>query len=274
MNDQEKAQEKGRRLEAAQDAIRAEIKRQMVAKNWTVDDLARAVAPAPDRLAAYLDVAPAELEERHIETVERALVAEGLSLTARRRRLSALNRFVGYMRDGCEQPSLGPRLLRASRRSSPLDHLLIGLIYLAGLRLQEIAHLEGRDIRVRKELLTTRLGYRIVPVHPVLREIVRSMRHHVPLVAFRPVMPGINGFAVNARTLHGRFQRLVERAGLRGVKPDALRREVSMFLISDGTPRGLVKSFLGKDRGQPLAPRKGKLADLTCLRQRLEKLPT
>jgi integrase len=225
------------------------------------------------RLAASLDIGPGEVGAEHLEVIEGVLLDQGLGLNARRRRLSAFNRFIAFMKSAMSSPYVGPGILRAAMRSAPLDHLLVGLVYLGGLRLQEIAHLEGRDIRTRKGTITTRLSYRIVPLHPYLRDIVQGMRYQLPLASFRPVMPGINGFFVNARTLHGRFQRMVDRAGMSGVKPEMLRREVSRFLITQGTPRGLVKSFLGTDRGKPLAPRRGRMADLTCLRNRLEKLP-
>ena len=226
------------------------------------------------RMAVMLNLDPGEVRTGHAPIVEEALREEGLALSARRRRLSALNCFIEFMRNRSIGPHLGPRILRAAMRSAPLDHLLIGLVYLGALRLQEIAHLEGRDIRLRKGTITSRLGYRIIPLHPYLRDIVIGMRYQLPLASYRPVMPGINGFSVNARTLHGRFQRMAVRADMGGMKPDTLRREVSRFLMTRRTPPGLVQSFLGKDRGRPLAPRRGRMVDLTCLRERIEMLPT
>ena len=225
------------------------------------------------RIAGHLGLRPVELRPVHRETVERMLESLPMSPASRRRRLSAFGRFLTFMLHDRGEPHLGPQLLRAIVRMSPLDNLLVALVYLGGFRLMEIAHMEGRDIRIKKGVITSRLGYRLIPMHPRLREILMSMRGHTPLSPYRPLLPGVGGFRVNARTLHGRFQRVAARARMSGLKPDVLRRETSLFLIGLGTPPGLVKAFLGKDRGEPLAPRKGRLADLSCLRSRLERLP-
>jgi integrase len=225
------------------------------------------------RMATLVQVPPLALGEEHRGLVEAALEGEGMTLAARRRRLSAFNRFLAFMRTRREPVLVGPAVFEAAGNVSPSDQLLVGLVYLGCLRLAEVAHLEGRDVRLRKATLTTRLGYRILPLHPRLAEVVRGMRFHAPLATYRPVLPGIAGFPVNARTLHGRFQRLAAASGHVGLKPDALRREMSRFLIHDGAPPGLVKAFLGKERQEPLAPRRGRLLDLTCLRERLGRVP-
>ena len=43
--------------------------------------------------------------------------------------------------------------------------------------------------------------------------------------------------------------------------------------MAAGTPQGLVAAFLARDRGRPVAPRRGRFLDLTCLEPRLETLP-
>lgn len=225
------------------------------------------------RLGVRLGIPPEQLGSRHLKDADAVLQQEGLSLAARRRRLSALGRFLEFQAARHRPKPLGPRVLQAVADQSPLDRLLVALVYLAGLRLPEVAGLEGRDIQLKKEVLTTRLGYRRLPLHPCLKTELVALRTVLPLAAYRPVVSGANGFAVNARTLHGRFQRLMGRVDMPQVKPEALRREVAVYLMTRGVPPGLVTAFLGRDRGRPVAPRKGRLVDLTCLRDRLANLP-
>jgi hypothetical protein len=57
------------------------------------------------------------------------------------------------------------------------------------------------------------------------------------------------------------------------VRPDDLRRDVAAHLIAEGTPMGLVAAFLARDRGRPVAPRRGRMLDLECIAPRLDRLP-
>ncbi len=225
------------------------------------------------RLGNYLDIGPGELTSDHFPVISGLLEAEGVSLGVRRRRLSAYARFLEWQEAEAERPRVGPALLAAATFLDPPERAMLGLIYLGGLRLTEVAALEGRDIRTRKRSLLTRTGYRIVPLHPRLHRILLDLRRLFPFVTYRPLIPGADGFPLNSRTLHGRFQRIVAAAGFPELKPDALRREAAAFLAREGTPAGLVHAFLGKDRGRPLAPRHGRLVDLTCLADRLSRLP-
>ena len=225
------------------------------------------------RLGLELDLSPDDVRGEHLETVEEILVRCGVGKTARRRRLSAFNRFLAYQLTRRALPVAGPSMLRAAAQSSPVDHLLVALVYLGGLRLAEIVHLEGRDVRMKKVTLTSRLGYRLIPMHDHLHRVLGGLRDHQPIAAHRPIMQGAKGFPVNTRTLHGRFQRIAKRAGLVRVKPDVLRRETAAHLIGEGAPRGMVQAWLGNDRGELLAPRKGRLSDLTSLRPRLSSVP-
>jgi hypothetical protein len=73
--------------------------------------------------------------------------------------------------------------------------------------------------------------------------------------------------------MHARFRRIVRRLGWPVLRPDEVRRDVAAHLMSTGTPQGLVAAFLARDRGRPVAPRRGRFLDLTCLESRLETLP-
>ena len=151
--------------------------------------------------------------------------------------------------------------------------MLLGLIIATGARLIEIPAMERRDIRLKNNTVRIRSGLRILPLHPSLRDLFEQVRNEVPLVPFRPLLPGINGFPVNARTMHARFRRLARRLGYPTLRPDEVRRDVAAHLITMGTPHGLVAAFLARDRGRPVAPRRGGFLDLTCLEPRLIQLP-
>ncbi|MAG56817.1 MAG: hypothetical protein CMJ83_11040, partial [Planctomycetes bacterium] len=225
-------------------------------------------------LGAYLDLEPTRLDETHLRQMERILETEGMPLHARRRRVSAWRKFLRFLHERTSALGLGAALIQTAKRESHGDRLLLGLVALVGLRLCEIAALEGRDIRPRKRQIVSRFGFRIVPLHPWIESLFIEARRREPIAAYRPLLPGPNGFPVNARTLHSRFSRTMTRLGHPGLKPDTLRREASELLTRMGTPPGLVQAFLGKDRGRPIAPRRGRLVDLTCLRDRINRLPT
>lgn len=232
------------------------------------------------RFGAWLGVDLDAFGDRHLVDAEVFLNAEGIEEVAKRRRRSAYTRFLDFLkrRRGEVDPRSGApgcasALLASFGTLPPADRVLFALVYFAGLRLTEIGNLEGRDIRFRQGHLVSRLGYRLVPLHPRLTQILDDARNVLPFAPFRPILPGLNGFALNARTLHARFQRLARRVGFPGVRPETLRREASSWLLQNGTPPGLVRAFLGRDRGRPIAPRRGRFVDLSCLGDRLRRLP-
>lgn len=225
------------------------------------------------RLASWLDLAPHDLEPRHLMLADEVMARDGLDLAARRRRRSAYQRFLVFLDGQRIREPLAPGLLQKARMLPAGDRLLFGLTCLSGLRLVEISQIEGRDIRLRKGIITCRSGYRILPLHPALRALILEVRREHPLVAFRPILPGLNGYVLNGRTLHSRFHRAAAKLGFAGLRPDDLRREVSEFLMRLGTPPALVRAFLGKDRGRPVAPRHGRFLDLTCLADRVARIP-
>lgn len=211
--------------------------------------------------------------KENLRKAEAALESLGQNLAARRRRLSAYAKFLRFL--GAERRPLRPAhaLWEAAAKASPFDRLLLALVYGAGLRLVEISHLEGRDLRMRQGILQTRVGCRILPIHRYVRLAYEAVRSLDELPHFRPILQGHQGFALNTRTLHARFQRLMARLGWRDLRPDILRRQAAAELTELGTPRGLVRAFLGKDRGKPIAPRKGRFLDLTSLAERFARMP-
>lgn len=225
------------------------------------------------RLALCVNVEPSELSEEHLGQMDGCLVTEGISEQGRRRRISAYRKFMEWRDERLVRDPVAPEIYRLCEAEDWADRVVVGFLYLTGLRLVEIAGLEGRDVRRRKGLVTTRRGARHVPLHPELVELVNELRVSGVLAPYAPLIPGPRGFPVTARTLHSRFHRLMKRIGHDRVKPGDLRRDGAHGLARMHTPEGLLKAFLCKDRGRITAPRKGRFVDLECLRDRIARLP-
>lgn len=226
-----------------------------------------------ERLRAEVDAAPAELRPADVDRTLAAWAAGGMSAGILRRKRSALRGFLAFLGRSEERTLPAAEAWSRLMRLAAPDRLMVALVAAAGARLHELCALEGRDLRSRSGVVRFREGLRIVPMHPALRLVVDDARREMPLVAFRPVLPGHNGFAVNTRTMHARFRRAAIRLGAPDLRPDDLRRELAAHLTARETPQGLVAAFLARDRGRPLAPRRGGLADLTCLSERIASYP-
>jgi site-specific recombinase XerC len=224
------------------------------------------------QLSTLMPVTPAQLDEGVIDDAWMALRRAGFGAAVLRRKRAAHHSFMQFLRERHRQEPLSVTLWNRAADEPAADRVLLGLLITAGVRLIEIPGMEGRDIRLKSNTIRIRNGLRILPLHPALRELFENVRNEVPLVPFRPLLPGINGFPVNARTMHARFRRLARRLGFPALRPDEVRRDVAAHLMALGTPQGLVAAFLARDRGRPVAPRRSGFLDLTCLEPRLGQL--
>lgn len=226
-----------------------------------------------ERLRRAVAVAPGELSTEHVDAALAAWTEEGLAPGLVRRKRSALRCFLAFLGRACER-TCGAADLWVRMRHAPVgDRLLLGFVAAAGARLTELCALEGRDVKTRSGVVRLRTGMRIVPMHPALRKLLDDARFESPGAPFRPVLGGHHGFPVNSRTMHARFRRATARLGVPDLRPDDLRRELAAHLAAEKTPPGLVAAFLARDRGRPLAPRRGTLADLSCLAERIASYP-
>jgi integrase len=225
------------------------------------------------QLSTLVKVEPAKLDARVLAEACELLRRAGFGSAVLRRKRAAHHAFAQFVRERHRREPICVALWRSALHEPPADRVLLGLIVAAGVRLSEIPSMEGRDVRPRSGTLRIRAGLRILPLHPALRSLFDEVRAEVPLVPFRPLLPGANGFPVNARTMHARFRRLARRLGFGNLRPDEVRRDVAAHLVASGTPPGLVAAFLARDRGRPVAPRRGRFLDLTCLEPRLAQLP-
>lgn len=225
------------------------------------------------QLSTIARVVPDDLDESVLDEAWFALKRASFGAAVLRRKRAAHHSFLQFLRERRRPEPLAVSLWKRACGEPAADRVLLGLIIAAGVRLTELPSMEGRDIRLRSGTVRIRRGMRILPMHPALRDLFEASRIEVPLVPFRPLLPGVNGFPVNSRTMHARFRRIVRRLGWPALRPDEVRRDVAAHLMSSGTPQGLVAAFLARDRGRPVAPRRGRFLDLTCLESRLETLP-
>lgn len=228
------------------------------------------------RLGARQGLLPQDKDvQRALSEAARLDALEGLQAAALRRRAAAYHRFFRWLEQHEEQEGpVGGLLVERLDRVPVEDRVLVGLLYFAGLRLREIATLEGRDLRERAGVVRCRSGWRELPMHPRLAVWLDELRQELPRMPYRPILPGQRGFPASPRTLHARFARCVAAVGLDGaIKPDRLRREAAAHLRASGACAGLVQGFLGVDRGRAVAARKGMLLNLAALRHAIRTLP-
>jgi|GEM_PF-6253667 len=223
-------------------------------------------------LATLVNARPEEINAEHVVHARRHDVQQGIAVRTRRRRASAWSLFRRRLLATAEDQALLAKLSASDHFLAPQDRLLMALTALAGLRPAEITALQGRDINLRAGVLRARLGSRLIPMHPVLIDAIRAATRERPLQSYRPLLAGPQGHALGERTIHGRFQRIVKAMGIVGLKPAELRRGAARRLRAAGTPSTLVRAFLGLERDQPLAPRRGAYLELGCMRERILQL--
>lgn len=224
------------------------------------------------RLATLVHARPEAITEEHVAHARRMDVQQGVALRTRRRRASAWSLFRRRFLGAVEDSALLRKIADPALAISVDDRLLLALVALAGLRPAEIAGLQGRDVNLRDGVLRARQGWRRIPMHPVLMEALRACMAVRPFQSFRPLLAGPAGHALGERTLHGRFRRIAKVIEEPGLKPADLRRGAARRLRAAGTPGTLVRAFLGLERDEPLAPRKGAYLELGCMRERILQL--
>lgn len=217
-----------------------------------------------------MHVEPEEVNSSHIDAVVPSLVRLGCGDAVIRRKKAAIHSFVLWRVAVATGRPLGASVWQRVQSEPVQDRLLIALLLFTGVRLSQVTTIEGRDIRLKAGSVTFRNAWRILPLHPHLRALVNEMKASMPIASYRPIIQSPRGFSLHERTLHARFRKLVEKLGFPQAKPEDLRRETASHLLKAGTPDGLVSAFLGRDRGLPVAPRKGKYIDLRCLKPRLD----
>ncbi len=222
------------------------------------------------QFAHFIPVEPDQVAPAHIDALVPHLLQLGCGDAVVRRKKAAVAGFIAWKNSAERGGGTGSLVWDRMRGESGEDRILVGLLLFTGVRLSHAGGVEGRDVRLKSESITFRNAWKILPLHPKLRDLFLELRHEFPLATYRPVIPSPRGFSLHERTLHARFRRLMRRIGMPRIRPEDLRREAAAHLLRQGTPDGLVSAFLGRDRGLPVAPRKGRFIDLRCLKPRLD----
>jgi len=126
------------------------------------------------------------------------------------------------------------------------EHTSFHLLAFAGLRLVELASLRWGDVNLVDEQihLTGKGGkFRLVPLHPVLRDVLverASTARHTE------VLPGAHGHALVPTTLGRDIRALVTRAGVEIDSPShAFRRTIATTMYEHGVRTRVIERIMG-----------------------------
>lgn len=126
------------------------------------------------------------------------------------------------------------------------EELAFFLFAFAGLRLGEVAALEWRQVEFERwQLRLAGKGskLRLVPLHPVLTELLREQQARS---GRERIVGTINGQALSANTLGRSVRALVDRAGVEVEQPShAFRRTVATVMYENGVRARVIERIMG-----------------------------
>jgi integrase/recombinase XerD len=127
------------------------------------------------------------------------------------------------------------------------EELVFFLFAFAGLRLGEVAALGGRQVEFERwQLRLAGKGgkLRLVPLHPVLSELLREQRARSG--SREQVLGTLNGQRLAANTLGRSVRELVDRAGVEIEQPShAFRRTVATVMNEHGVRARVIERIMG-----------------------------
>ena len=133
------------------------------------------------------------------------------------------------------------------------DYLMVALLYVTGLRREEISRVKTGDIDISRGLITT-VGkgnkQRIVPVGDTtlseLREYLVKRGDHCALTGSQSPMLLLNrnGSALSLRSIDRRVKQFAKGAGM-SFTPHTLRHSFATHLLENGADLMLIKEILG-----------------------------
>lgn len=216
----------------------------------------------------------------HVNSLLSDMDERGYSSATRSRKIAALRSFMKFLveeRVIDESPALHIRTPRAGRPvpdvltasdvdslldtaasgTSPedrRDHVMIELMYAAGLRVSELVSLEISDVNLRSATVRT-IGKgskeRIVPLHEAAVDAVESYLHGVrPLLAVRAhteaMFLGRRGRRLSRQAFWQRLKRVAVQAGINAhITPHTLRHSFATHLLQGGASLRHVQELLG-----------------------------
>ena len=128
------------------------------------------------------------------------------------------------------------------------EELTFFLFAFAGLRLGEVAALTWKQLDLeRQQLRLTGKGgkFRLVPLHPVLNEVLHELRARAHAID-EHVLVTINGHRLAAATLGRAVRALVDRADVDVASPShAFRRTVATVMYERGVRTWVIERIMG-----------------------------
>lgn len=227
------------------------------------------------RLSDWRDVTPA-----HVNHLLADMDTRGYSAATRSRKIAALRSFMKFLveeRVIDETPTAHIRTPRAGRpvpevltapdveallESAALgvgpedrrDHVMIELLYAAGLRVSELVGLDIRDVNLRGATVRT-IGKgskeRVVPIHQFAVDAVETYLQGVrPLLATRAhtdaLFLGRRGRRLTRQGFWQRLRRTAAQAGIAvHLTPHTLRHSFATHLLQGGASLRHVQELLG-----------------------------
>jgi integrase len=139
------------------------------------------------------------------------------------------------------------RAIHAAIRSER-DELIFYLLAFAGLRRGELAALTWQHVDLdhwQLRLIGKGNKFRLVPLHPVLQELLRERRQRA-VNELQPVVAGAGRRPLQAVTLGRHTRTLVDRAGVEINSPShAFRRTVATVMYENGVRTRVIEKIMG-----------------------------
>jgi site-specific recombinase XerD len=200
-----------------------------------------------------------------------------LSLATQRNYLCTVNRFARYLRHSGQgnipvpvrfhnEPAR-PKVILSREEIDKLyrvtddsllglrDRAMLAIFYGCGLRRNEAAHLEVKDILPDRSLVHVRWGKgrksRYVPmVGRVKADLLSYLLYARPMLMGSQVHPafftGINGRPLGRNALYERLKKLLRKARIdKPVGLHSLRHSIATHLLQNGMPLSSIARFLG-----------------------------
>lgn len=247
---------------------------------------------APVRLETFLDWLTTHCKVRHIDEITTQHVEgffrdlatgksktthQPLSLGTRRTYLCTINRFARYLRHSVQgnipvtvrltgvpsraRVTLSREEIDALYRSTDdsllgmRDRAMLAICYGCGLRRNEAAGLEVRDIDPARSLVHVRWGKggksRYVPmVGRIKSDVVHYLLHARPMLMTQHVHPvfftGINGRPLSGSAMYERLKKLLHTGRIdKAAGLHSLRHSIATHLLENGMPLSSIARFLG-----------------------------
>ena len=250
-------------------SLEADPKRLEIFINWMIENEARSIEQITGKKVSMFF--------KQLSETRSQKTGEVLSLATQRNYLTTINRFARYLRQSeqgnIEVPikfqgrSSQPRVVLSKSEISQLydqcddsllglrDRVILAVFYGCGLRRNEGANLELKDVLPDRNLLYVSKGKGFKSRYvPMVGQVKTDVLHY--LITVRPMLMNrekhelffvsIRGKALGGSQLYERFRKLVKRSGIeKKVGLHSLRHSIATHLLLGGMKLDKIAKFLG-----------------------------